>query len=166
MRSGGRGSAGKRDPGGTGSRGELENRLMLFDAVRFRYPPESRRWCGLNASRRAGRAVATRSRLYKETKKRQTTGAATRSARCGSPCVLLGRASSGAIPRGEQDYMGRRLSMLSISESVELRPFPLSLTRSLMRMPGRVAGCEVGGGGVRPSLRGGLGCRAPFCWGG
>lgn len=53
--------------------------------------------------------------------------------------------------------------MLSMSESVELRPFPLSLTRSLMRMPGLLAGWEVGGGGVLPSLRGGLGCRAPFC---
>jgi hypothetical protein len=63
--------------------------------------------------------------------------------------------------------MGRRLSMLSMSESVELRPFPLSLTRSLMRMPGLVAaGWEVGGGGVRPSLRGGCGCSVPFCWGG
>lgn len=66
------------------------------------------------------------------------------------------------------------MSMLSMSESVELRPLPLSVTRSLMRMPGRVAGCEVGcevgggggGGGVLPSLRGGFGCRAPFCWGG
>ena len=67
---------------------------------------------------------------------------------------------------GEEDYMGRRLSMLSMSESVELRPLPLSLTRSLMRMPGRPAGCEEGGGGVRPSLRGGSGCRVPFCWGG
>lgn len=58
------------------------------------------------------------------------------------------------------------MSMFSMSESVELRPFPLSLTRSLMRMPGLLAGCEVGGGGVLPSLRGGLGCRAPFCEGG
>jgi hypothetical protein len=64
---------------------------------------------------------------------------------------------------GEENYMGRRLSMLSMSESVELRPLPLSLTRSLMRMPGRAAGCDAGGGGVRPSLRGGNGCRVPFC---
>lgn len=58
------------------------------------------------------------------------------------------------------------MSMLSMSESVELRPFPLSLTRSLMRMPGLLAGWEVGGGGVLPSLRGGFGCSAPFCCGG
>jgi hypothetical protein len=62
-------------------------------------------------------------------------------------------------------YMGRRLSMLSIFESVELRPFPLSLTRSLMRMLGLLAGCELGGG-VVPSLRGGGGCRLPFVCGG
>ena len=55
--------------------------------------------------------------------------------------------------------------MLSMFESVELRPFPLSLTRSLMRMPGRLAGCELGGG-VVPSLRGGSGCRLPFVCGG
>lgn len=55
--------------------------------------------------------------------------------------------------------MGRRLSMLSMLESVELRPAPLSLTRSLIRMLGLVAeACEFGGG-VRPSLRGGGGCR-------
>jgi hypothetical protein len=55
--------------------------------------------------------------------------------------------------------MGRRLSMLSMLESVELRPAPLSLTRSLIRMLGLVAeACEVGGG-VLPSLRGGGGCR-------
>lgn len=84
-----------------------------------------------------------------------------------APCVLLARASSGARLAGCRTvYMGRRLSMLSMSESVELRPFPLSVTRSLMRMPGLVAGWEVGGGGVLPSLRGGLGCRVPFCWGG
>jgi hypothetical protein len=41
---------------------------------------------------------------------------------------------------GRGFHMGRRLSMLSMSESVELRPFPLSLTRSLMRMPGLLAG--------------------------
>jgi len=58
--------------------------------------------------------------------------------------------------------MGRRLSMFSIEESVELRPFPLSLTRSLMRMPGRLGADVVGGGGVLPSLREGKGCRAPL----
>lgn len=63
-------------------------------------------------------------------------------------------------------YMGRRLSMFSMSESVELRPLPLSVTRSLIRMPGLLAGWDVGGGGVLPSLRGGFGCRAPFCPGG
>jgi hypothetical protein len=48
--------------------------------------------------------------------------------------------------------------MLSMLESVELRAGPLSLTRSLMRILGRVAeDCEVGGGGVLPSLRGGGG---------
>jgi hypothetical protein len=48
-------------------------------------------------------------------------------------------------------------------ESVELRPLPLSLTRSLMRMPGLLEGAVVeGGGGVLPSLRGGIGCK-PFC---
>lgn len=61
--------------------------------------------------------------------------------------------------------MGRRLSMLSMLESVELRPLPLSLTRSLMRIPGLLDGCEVGGG-VGPSLRGGIGCSAPLVWGG
>jgi hypothetical protein len=63
------------------------------------------------------------------------------------------------------NYIGRRLSMLSMLESVELRPAPLSLTRSLMRMLGRVVlvlelvPAEVVGGGVLPSLRGGGGCR-------
>jgi hypothetical protein len=67
----------------------------------------------------------------------------------------------------QSSYMGRRLSMLSMFESVELRPFPLSLTRSLMRMLGLLAGCELGGGGgVVPSLRGGSGCRLPFVCGG
>jgi hypothetical protein len=49
--------------------------------------------------------------------------------------------------------------MLSMLESVELRAGPLSLTRSLMRMLGRVpeAWEVAGGGGVRPSLRGGGG---------
>ena len=56
--------------------------------------------------------------------------------------------------------------MFSMSESVELRPLPLSVTRSLIRMPGLLAGWDVGGGGVLPSLRGGFGCRAPFCPGG
>ena len=62
-------------------------------------------------------------------------------------------------------YMGRRLSMFSMDESVELRAGPLSLTRSLMRMLGLdEEACVVGGGGggVRPSLRGGGGCRTPF----
>jgi hypothetical protein len=36
------------------------------------------------------------------------------------------------LPIKTKVYMGRRLSMLSIDESVELRPLPLSLTRSLM----------------------------------
>ena len=62
-------------------------------------------------------------------------------------------------------YMGRRLSMLSMLESVELRVGPLSLTRSVMRMLGRLEACDVGGG-VVPSLRGGGGCRAPLAWGG
>jgi hypothetical protein len=44
-------------------------------------------------------------------------------------------------------------------ESVELRAGPLSVTRSLMRMLGLAEACEVGGGGVRPSLRAGGGCR-------
>ena len=39
--------------------------------------------------------------------------------------------------------MGRRLSMFSMSESVELRPLPLSVTRSLIRMPGLLAGWDV-----------------------
>lgn len=57
--------------------------------------------------------------------------------------------------------------MFSMEESVELRPLPLSLTRSLMRMLGLLAACEVGGGGDLPSLRGGGGgCRAPFGCGG
>jgi hypothetical protein len=55
--------------------------------------------------------------------------------------------------------------MLSIEESVELRPLPLSLTRSLMRMPGLPVE-DVGGGGVLPSLRGAGGCSTPFCGGG
>jgi hypothetical protein len=36
-------------------------------------------------------------------------------------------------------YIGRRLSMLSIDESVDVRPFPLSVTRSVIRMLGLVA---------------------------
>jgi hypothetical protein len=61
---------------------------------------------------------------------------------------------------GVKHHIGRRLSMLSMLESVELRVGPLSVTRSLMRMLGRLPeACEVGGGGVRPSLRGGGGCR-------
>lgn len=57
-------------------------------------------------------------------------------------------------------YMGRRLSMLSMDESVELRAGPLSVTRSLIRILGLAEACDVGGGGgggVRPSLRGGGG---------
>ena len=63
-------------------------------------------------------------------------------------------------------YMGRRLSMLSMDESVELRAGPLSLTRSLMRMLGLAEGVDVGGGGVLPSLRAGGGCRTPLGCGG
>jgi hypothetical protein len=55
--------------------------------------------------------------------------------------------------------------MLSMDESVELRPLPLSVTKSLIRMPGLLEDDEVGGGGVLPSLRGGNGCRAPFAGG-
>lgn len=69
--------------------------------------------------------------------------------------------------------MGRRLSMFNMDESVEVRPWPLSVTRSLMRMLGLLAAAEVGGGGggggVLPSLRGaggGGGCRTPLGWGG
>lgn len=59
----------------------------------------------------------------------------------------------------QSGYMGRRLSMLSMFESVELRLGPLSLTRSVMRMLGRlVEACVVGGGEV-PSLRAGGGWR-------
>jgi hypothetical protein len=43
--------------------------------------------------------------------------------------------------------------MLSILESVELRPAPLSVTRSLIRMLGLLVACDVAGGGVLPSLR-------------
>lgn len=54
-----------------------------------------------------------------------------------------------------------------MDESVELRPLPLSVTRSLIRMPGLFDDDdEVGGGGVLPSLRGGNGCRAPLGGGG
>jgi len=56
-------------------------------------------------------------------------------------------------------YMGRRLSMFNMDESVEVRPLPLSVTRSLMRMLGLVPEAWVVGGGVLPSLRGGGGCR-------
>lgn len=73
----------------------------------------------------------------------------------------------------KQVYMGRRLSMLSMDESVEVRPCPLSVTRSLMRMLGRLVAWVVGGGGggggggVLPSLRGGGGgCKTPFGCGG
>jgi hypothetical protein len=61
--------------------------------------------------------------------------------------------------RGERIYIGRRLSMLSMDESVELRAGPLSVTRSLIRILGLAEACDVGGGGggVRPSLRGGGG---------
>ena len=50
-------------------------------------------------------------------------------------------------------------------ESVELRVGPSLLTRSLMRILGRLEDCDVGGG-VVPSLRGGGGCRAPLAWAG
>lgn len=66
-------------------------------------------------------------------------------------------------------YMGRRLSMFSMDESVDVRPFPLSVTRSLMRMLGLLVAAEdVGGGGVLPSLRGGGGggCRTLLGCGG
>lgn len=69
--------------------------------------------------------------------------------------------------------MGRRLSIFSMEESVDVRPFPLSVTRSLMRMLGLLVAVEDvvvggGGGGVLPSLRGGGGggCRAPLGCGG
>jgi hypothetical protein len=52
-----------------------------------------------------------------------------------------------------RNYIGRRLSMFSILESVELRPAPLSVTRSLMRMLGLAPAWVVAGGGVLPSLR-------------
>lgn len=39
---------------------------------------------------------------------------------------------------GSSNYIGRRLSILSMDESVDVRPFPLSLTRSVMRMLGLV----------------------------
>jgi hypothetical protein len=52
--------------------------------------------------------------------------------------------------------------MLSMDESVELRAGPLSVTRSLIRILGLAEACDVGGGGVRPSLRGGGGWRTPF----
>ena len=62
--------------------------------------------------------------------------------------------------------MGRRLSMFSMDESVELRPLPLSLTRSLIRILGLVLDAwVVGGGGVRPSFRGGS-VERPFGAGG
>jgi hypothetical protein len=61
--------------------------------------------------------------------------------------------------------MGRRLSMLSMDESVELRAGPSLLTRSLMRMLGLAEAAEVGGG-VLPSVRAGGGCRIPFACGG
>lgn len=57
-------------------------------------------------------------------------------------------------------YMGRRLSMLSMDESVELR------VGSLMRILGLGEGIDVGGGGVLPALRTGGGCRAPLGCGG
>ena len=68
------------------------------------------------------------------------------------------------VPR-TRVYMGRRFSMLSMFESVELRGGPLSVTRSLMRIPGRPDGCDVGGG-VGPSARGGNVCNAPLDCGG
>ena len=60
-------------------------------------------------------------------------------------------------------YMGRRLSMFNMDESVEVRPLPLSVTRSLMRMLGLAAEAaaaaevEGGGGGDLPSVDGGAG---------
>jgi hypothetical protein len=67
--------------------------------------------------------------------------------------------SSSSLGVPQLVYMGRRLSMLSMFESVELRLGPLSLTRSVMRMLGRlVEACVVGGGEV-PSLRAGGGWR-------
>jgi hypothetical protein len=63
-------------------------------------------------------------------------------------------------------YMGRRLSMLTMEESIELREGPLSLTRSLMRMLGLGGGVDVDGGKVLPSLHAGGGCRAPLGCGG
>jgi hypothetical protein len=49
--------------------------------------------------------------------------------------------------------------MFNMLESVDVRPFPLSLTRSLMRIPGLLGACAVFGGGVLPSLRTAGGCR-------
>jgi hypothetical protein len=50
--------------------------------------------------------------------------------------------------------------MFNMDESVELRPLPVSVTRSLIRMLGLLDDDEVGRGEVLPSLRGGKGCRA------
>lgn len=49
-------------------------------------------------------------------------------------------------------------------ESVEVRPLPLSLTRSLMRIPGLLGAWEVFGGGVLPSLRAAGGCKGALLY--
>lgn len=103
-------------------------------------------------------------------------------ARCFLPRVLLLQdqlwSKTHSTREGERErerdvYMGRRLSIFSMEESVDVRPFPLSVTRSLMRMLGLLVAVEDvvvggGGGGVLPSLRGGGGggCRAPLGCGG
>ena len=82
-------------------------------------------------------------------------------------CSALERPAPERLHLREADfYMGRRLSMLSMDESVELRAGPLSLTRSLMRMLGLAEACDVGGGGVLPSVRAGGGCKTPLACGG
>lgn len=55
-------------------------------------------------------------------------------------------------------YMGLLFSAFSMSLSVELLP-ALSLTMSVIRMPGLLLGWDVGGGGVLPSDRAGIGRR-------
>jgi hypothetical protein len=87
--------------------------------------------------------------LYKEVRLSKARGSATQIVCVG---MTVQRPALGHLFRCGRDYMGRRFSMFSILESVELRPAPLSVTRSLMRMLGLVP-AVVAGGGVLPSLR-------------
>lgn len=90
------------------SRRVLENGWMLFDAVRFRNPPKSRRHC----QRQPERLARGRRCNGHETKVVQRNKETTSNRwRAGlyllyiAPCVLLSRASSGASLQGSKRFI-------------------------------------------------------------